>query len=1552
MFKRICTILLFMPVLALGSVLPLEGGPFAPGAPMRTNASYASFSNELASSDDFLGGDWLGTAYPDHYTNMPDPFGGFQATQFNYSGAGVDFGQRYQLFNVPNDSAHDAITIQAKVKWVSGNPRINLRIYDPEHATDTTMNNRIDFDASGNITSVVDAAEDWASYTGPDADGWYTLYVSSTGFAGHSTVRFAFMPFAASGRSADQAVLVAGAQLQYNSTPTEYRRTPVPASPTLASNYVADSGDFSQDGWSGTGSAIAREYYYGPTKELLSQTFTFATGDNNRNFWQRVDSYSSLVNVSFMTKHISGTPSPAFVLYDNDAAAIVGGVAVDYDTDGTYSYTSYGGSTPVIEEIEGGYLRTSVYMPYYKDNVVNLEVYPFSVGASGDEVVVTGMQITDGAAPTDYHQDPQYDYWLPIAAHKWADAYEFDAYPERYWEIGQYELWEYQAYPVFTPSSVFDDDLLRAVNPDIELGYYVNLPNSYPINGGSASVGSYSRYLYDAAHPTYVALDTEGEFWYPWNAQYGLNATVDGFAETIGAAIIQMINDHPELDPPYHLMWDYFAGQMVSYSSEPEYINANSLDLDQDGIAHESDSDERAAMYQGWYELLDYINARLPAGVTTVANGNFFQASSDLRSRLDGLYVEGSGAYWDVCGSYVELPAMIDPDCPTNINALLDDFRVGSPVIMESQPGGAESATNEQASALNLGLAMLLWEEDRPFYGVVQGTDCDGAESRTTHCLPEWGTFQYWGQVGPPTNSYYEIAPNTYQRDFENGYCVFRVYSSGTGTYPFQWYLYDGDGNEIYSYTTGTGDTTDPAMTYGDVALDASGSEAVLFYSANFTEPCSFEVEWRKNAEAWSTTLNIAGYNTTTGSRIFYTGETPVEDDTYTVRVRATDVSSNVSDWIEIETVTVPDVTAPVLSGGFVSYDVAKVQTDLVLNTTLAANEPSLVQYYWFHNEKPAVYEDQTIEYATTLDQVITTSLDVAPGDSIVVWAVAENEVGLESGDYLVGGAYFEADTTPPEFLGGSISLRESSGLVLIDWVAYAAEQCTYEIRWSQSKGALAADPGASKVIPLDVQFSGTIVTNMPWVHLSEFQVEIQLTDDVGNSGFWELVGTALVDDPPVAAPTVSGVTGTFTSEWDIAGSNFGAGPQSGSQVVNVGNAAVFEECTVLVEQTVTSWADDAITATADSGSFGAGTYYLYVTNDNGDTSVGWAVNIAAAGDPDIVSVSGTSTTTWTITGNNFTDDAGEDVPLLWDDFEGGAVGSTIQSGGLWTQRVTGPYIEAEYSNEYSRSVNGPQVCKFWSYGLQDYLVVGELLGVSTTGKYFFSVWMRMQRAPAEDVEAVQYKCWRLMTNNGTSDGYGALPGPYWYYKVETNSGTSLTSNAPNATTVYTDYGLGGREPNNVWHLYQIEVDQGDVNTSNATLRIYQNGADVTRNPESTSGFLFLDSSDGGTGPVKQVFLGHTVVNVDIAPEEDSIIDWHYDDVYFTNTWRRVELGNSPVYGSCTVREIQPLLTWSDGSPGTITATANQGSFDGETAYLFVVNADGDVSAGYPVTID
>jgi len=85
---------------------------------------------------------------------------------------------------------------------------------------------------------------------------------------------------------------------------------------------------------------------------------------------------------------------------------------------------------------------------------------------------------------------------------------------------------------------------------------------------------------------------------------------------------------------------------------------------------------------------------------------------------------------------------------------------------------------------------------------------------------------------------------------------------------------------------------------------------------------------------------------------------------------------------------------------------------------------------------------------------------------------------------------------------------------------------------------------------------------------------------------------------------------------------------------------------------------------------------------------------------------------------------------------------------------------------------------------------------------------------------------------------------------------------------------------------------------------------------------------------------------------QDSVAKNYYDDIYVATgagALARVEIGNNSTYSRCTNLAVITPVSWGSNS---ITAKVRQGSFNaGSSAYLFVIDAAGAVSSGYPVTI-
>ncbi len=222
-----------------------------------------------------------------------------------------------------------------------------------------------------------------------------------------------------------------------------------------------------------------------------------------------------------------------------------------------------------------------------------------------------------------------------------------------------------------------------------------------------------------------------------------------------------------------------------------------------------------------------------------------------------------------------------------------------------------------------------------------------------------------------------------------------------------------------------------------------------------------------------------------------------------------------------------------------------------------------------------------------------------------------------------------------------------------------------------------------------------------------------------------------------------------------------------------------------------------------------------------------------------------------------------------------------------------------------------------------------------TTDKVFLTYWYMLANGDAGD-----YAILKLCRITSSPDAGGG--GHY------NEAGVHILSNQqPSGSSGYMDYdpGDGYQGPQayvsydvDTWTRYDMYAElstPGVANGSfwmrNVTNGDYENlGAIMNRNAGET--FLF-DS----------ILLGLMAAN------DSGSFQIYIDDVYVDNTLARVEIGNASTYASCTHREIQIPSAWSATS---VTITVNTGSFeDDDSAYLFVINEDGDVSAGHAVTI-
>ncbi len=110
-------------------------------------------------------------------------------------------------------------------------------------------------------------------------------------------------------------------------------------------------------------------------------------------------------------------------------------------------------------------------------------------------------------------------------------------------------------------------------------------------------------------------------------------------------------------------------------------------------------------------------------------------------------------------------------------------------------------------------------------------------------------------------------------------------------------------------------------------------------------------------------------------------------------------------------------------------------------------------------------------------------------------------------------------------------------------------------------------------------------------------------------------------------------------------------------------------------------------------------------------------------------------------------------------------------------------------------------------------------------------------------------------------------------------------------------------------------------------------------------------SADGTTQTADAGNSDHWGAFVAFGYNRNEIVNMSFDidDVYIDSSWARIEIGDKPDFDSCTHREVQVPISWSDSS---VEFSVNQGSFqNGDSVYLFVVDSDGNVSDGLPAEI-
>lgn len=306
-----------------------------------------------------------------------------------------------------------------------------------------------------------------------------------------------------------------------------------------------------------------------------------------------------------------------------------------------------------------------------------------------------------------------------------------------------------------------------------------------------------------------------------------------------------------------------------------------------------------------------------------------------------------------------------------------------------------------------------------------------------------------------------------------------------------------------------------------------------------------------------------------------------------------------------------------------------------------------------------------------------------------------------------------------------------------------------------------------------------------------------------------------------------------------------------------------------------------------------------------------------------------------TITGTDF--GATGPTVVLFDDFENGTNGSEIPTGsnsavvGQWADITSLGHPTGHYSSTEAHSGS-------ISYGLIfDNEDTYEQLGLSLSdiSDFLICYWVNIGTVPAVPDGANFKMAWLLdntLGNVASSDH--TIP-------------TTITSLPVTGLFVGSDdsqmwdYDHGEWEcpswATDTWRRFCCYIHG---HASSGTIKLWETTGSGTA--------IVINKSSVATKRASSVWKMLTLPGYGRADSNGSA--W-YDDIYVasgTGAAARVEIGNNATYANCTNLAVCTPTAWGDTE---ITATVRAGSFTTGTAYLFVVDASGNASAGKEITL-
>ncbi len=329
-------------------------------------------------------------------------------------------------------------------------------------------------------------------------------------------------------------------------------------------------------------------------------------------------------------------------------------------------------------------------------------------------------------------------------------------------------------------------------------------------------------------------------------------------------------------------------------------------------------------------------------------------------------------------------------------------------------------------------------------------------------------------------------------------------------------------------------------------------------------------------------------------------------------------------------------------------------------------------------------------------------------------------------------------------------------------------------------------------------------------------------------------------------------------------------------------------------------------------------------------------------GSPEIFNIVGNSSNgqLLEISGSEFGDGP---MIISWDDFENHTIGNSLESpiiGPQWSfQHPSNNTPISHYSDEQTFSGSSSAKVTWKEQGWSGYSI--NAFGWTNQGPFsslYISYWRYHDPSDLSitDKNHKQIYCFGNASTSNSQDQQQFIP----FMVPAGNRGYAVYIQSH--PTRRFDYGqVRYSETSHTWNRWESYFEYEDqIENDNGYVEVWVDGSLVEQ--QFNQNFCDID----GGNFVHDVRIGHMFGGYNSMEYVRS----YFDDLYISTSRARIEIGNSPVFSECTLREIQIPNEWTTDS---ISIQCHYSALqNSSTVYLFVVDSNGEASTGYEIQLN